>query len=112
MTEGVIADNKCVNPNRPSKEPQMSEVKTLQEQYRSLMPAALDWMELKDDRAGDSVVAAGYELEISRQTDDEGKPTKRWLWAVRLTSEISETPELYDAGEAASEGGAKRSASR
>jgi hypothetical protein len=37
---------------------------------------------------------------------------KTWSWTVRLTSELSESPELYDDGVSPTEAGAKRAASR
>src|SRR4051794_37678547 len=62
------------------------------------------------EEKGQAVVAHGYELTVRLKLDDEGKPTRRWLWTTRMTSEISETPEILDVGEAASESGAKRAA--
>jgi hypothetical protein len=67
---------------------------------------SLSWMELEDDREGKSVLVKGYELEVTK----ENEAGTQWGWLVRLTSAISETPELLDAGEAKSEAGAKNRA--
>ena len=89
-------------------------VKEMQEQYRSLMLSPLEsqWSKLEDGREGVGAIVGGYELEAAREVDEDGKPTKKWSWMVKATSEISETPELYAAGDAATENGAKREASR
>lgn len=89
-------------------------VKALQEQYRALMlsPLETQWAKLEDGREGVGAIVSGYELEAAREVGEDGKPTKRWSWLVKATSEISETPELYATGEAATENGAKREASR
>jgi hypothetical protein len=102
-----------MNQITPSKEQEMN-VKALTEQYRTLMldPLKSQWLALEDGREGVGAIAAGYELEAVRQVGEDDKPTKRWAWMVKATSEISETPELVDAGVAASQNGGKRAASR
>jgi hypothetical protein len=89
-------------------------VATEQAKYRALMIGALEgrWLKLEDHREGFGAIVSGYELAAAREVGDDGKPTKRWSWMVKLTAEISETPEVYATGGAASEAGAKREASR
>jgi hypothetical protein len=53
-----------------------------------------------------TVITAGYELEIGPSVEQKGK----WDWACRMTSQISESPELVNAGTASSASGAKRGA--
>jgi hypothetical protein len=68
----------------------------------------LDW--LPDEAGGDDAVTAraeGYQLDVSRKFDDDQKPSKEWLWIVRMTAEISETPEVVDTGTAKSPNGGR-----
>jgi hypothetical protein len=51
-----------------------------------------------------SAIVRGFELSVSPVDDKPG----RWLWSVRATSEVSETPELIAADECASEKGGRR----
>lgn len=58
----------------------------------------LAWHPAEDDSGGRELIAEGYLLSIA--PEPEGK---RWSWIVRTTAEISETPEVIDAGTAKSE---------
>jgi hypothetical protein len=73
-------------------------------------PANVTWARPEwADKGSEALVAyvAGYELEIGPSAETKGK----WDWLVRVTAEISETPEVLDMGTASSAAGAKRGAS-
>jgi hypothetical protein len=82
-----------------SKELQMSLTKIKNVDGRSLGWSPAEW----SDEAQAAYVL-GYELVVELEGDG------RWSWMTKVTSEISETPELIDCGYAKSESGAKNAA--
>jgi len=67
----------------------------------------LEWTQAEsaDSPEEQTAYASGYELSIK-----PGEEKKSWDWSVKMTAEISETPELVDTGVAKSEAGAKTGA--
>ncbi len=68
----------------------------------------LDWSEYDAGKPGEeavSVIAQGYELIVGHVLDDEQKPTGAWSWVLRSTSQVSESPDVIDLGEARSMSG-------
>lgn len=61
----------------------------------------IDWQPAEwtdEDQQGLTAIIEGIELSVYRENKD-------WPWTVKLTSEVSETPEVVDAGTAKSQSG-------
>jgi hypothetical protein len=65
--------------------------------------------EASDDPQAVSAIVSGYEMVIEPERDENQKIV-RWSYLAQATSEVSETPEVLDAGQAASLTGAQRQA--
>jgi hypothetical protein len=94
-----------------SKEKSMSQQQKPRPKAPVIHVSHVDWQptEWSDDPEAATMTQYGYELVIAPERDDNGKIV-RWVYEARATSEISETPEIVTAGNAASRGGAMRAA--